>query len=217
VSISIKIDSKGVERMFGEVAKTLEAAIREETVDFAKRWQREVSTVNIGPGGKGNWGGSRLHNRKGDLRRSVRFYRGTRSVRMVVGGKDAPHAVTHELGGTITPRRGKYLTVPLPSALANSGALSGKYRIRPVGGGKYATDAGPTFIFKSRAGNLIVGVNRKGRKKFDAKRDSLYVLKKSVQIPARLRAWETAKLDSPIGTDFRRRVAKRVNLITGGR
>lgn len=216
MTVTVKIDTSGPESLLAKLGKDVQRIASEEVWQFAKDWQRTVSTDNIGPGGKGNQGGGRLHNRTGALRRSVRIRKVRGGVRMSVGGKNAPHAITQELGGVIRPRRGKYLTIPLPNALAASGAQSGKYRIRQRGG-RFETDAGPTFIFKSRAGNLIVGVRRKNRKSFDARRDSLYILKRSVKIPPRLKAWETAQMDSPHGRAFRLRLTRRMKLLAGGR
>ena len=216
MTVSIKIDTSGPDSLLATLGKEVQTVVSEEVWQFAKDWQRTVSTDNIGPGGKGSQGGARLHNRTGALRRSVRIRKVRGGVRMAVGGKDAPHAVTQELGGVIRPRRKKYLTIPLANAKAGSGALSGKYRIRKRGAG-FETDAGPTFIFKSKAGNLIVAVRRKNRKGFDARRDSLYVLKRSVKIPPRLKAWDSAQLDAPDGRHFRTRLARRMKLLTRGR
>ena len=216
MTISVSIDTSKVTGALAKLTKELGVAVREETKQYAREWQQAVSLDSIGPGGKGKRGGGRLHNRTGALRRSVRWKQTRDRVRMTVGGADAPHAVTQELGGVIRPRRRKYLTVPLPNALTASGAQSGKYRIR-ARGGRFETDAGPTFIFRSKKGNLIVAVRRKNRKAFDAKRDSLYVLKRSVKIPPRLKAWETAQLDSPVGRHFRMRLTRRINILTRGR
>lgn len=85
----------------------------------------------------------------------------------------------HETGGVITPRRSKYLTVPLPAALNRDGTPKKKS----------ARKWKNTFVIKSKKGNLIIMQNR-GRGK---KPVPLYVLKPSVRIRPRLglnSAWD---------------------------
>lgn len=76
----------------------------------------------------------------------------------------------HEDGAIIRPVHAQYLTVPLPAALDARG-MPKKLRAR---------DWKNTFIKKSKAGNLII-FQKKGKEIIP-----LYVLKKSVRIPARL-------------------------------
>lgn len=91
-------------------------------------------------------------------------------------------ATVHERGATITPKRAKYLTIPLPPALTASGVpkkLS-------------AREWQNTFVLKSKKGNLLI-VQKVGKELVP-----LYVLKKKVTIPKRL-AFEEAFL---AGKDF---------------
>jgi len=80
----------------------------------------------------------------------------------VAGKKAPPYARIHEKGGKITPKRAKALTIPLPG-------------IKGV-----AANYPDAFIIKSKAGNMLL-VERKG----EAGIRPLFVLKKSVTIPAR--------------------------------
>jgi hypothetical protein len=77
----------------------------------------------------------------------------------------------HELGGVITPRRSRYLAIPLDNALNFQGVP-----LRP--GPRFWKD---TFVRKSRKGNLIIF-----QKRGPGKIVPLYLLKKRVRIPARL-------------------------------
>lgn len=145
-----------------------------------------------------------VQSRTGRLRRSLRHaVRGTNiadlTLRMFVV---TPYAAIQEHGGDIRPVRRQYLTVPLKAALTPSGALSGRFRIRPglrnlgsrsgasSSAGAFETDKGPTFIFRSRAGNLLVGIRNKSTGKTIKARGgapkAFYVLKKEVHIPPRL-------------------------------
>lgn len=85
-------------------------------------------------------------------------------------GSDLKYARIQELGGTITPKRAKFLTIPLPAALDSSGCpLKSKARDWPN-----------TFCARSKAGNLLI-FQRRGKMIVP-----LYVLRTSVTIPPRL-------------------------------
>ena len=89
--------------------------------------------------------------------------------------------IVHEFGATITPKKGKFLTVPLPAALDGRGI---PYRRR-------ARDWDNTFVARSKKGNLII-FQRRGTQIVP-----LYVLKTSVKIPARLGMRETLNIGIP--------------------
>lgn len=76
----------------------------------------------------------------------------------------------HEHGATIRPRRRQWLTVPLPEALTAAGV--------PRRSSARAWEN--TFVQRSRRGNLLI-FQKRGRGIVP-----LYVLRKSVEIPARL-------------------------------
>lgn len=77
----------------------------------------------------------------------------------------------HEKGGTISAKRAKYLTIPLPAAMDTRGV--------PLK--KRARDWDRTFVARSRRGNLLIF-----RKNAKGGVTPLYLLKPSVRIPARL-------------------------------
>jgi hypothetical protein len=138
--------------------------------------------------------GQLLDVRTGSLRRSVIVFTWSDPdalggiVGMAKGPADA-YAETQEKGKTITAKKGKYLAIPLPSALTGSGVIQGKYNVplRTLN----------LMCFRSKAGNLILaerkrsfmkvswtkadGTQVKSRVRFDFK--PLFVLKKSVTIP----------------------------------
>jgi hypothetical protein len=85
-------------------------------------------------------------------------------------GSDLPYARIQEFGGTITPKKAKFLAIPLPAALnANGTPIKSSPRDWPN-----------TFCAKSKAGNLLI-FQRRGTQIVP-----LYVLKSSVYIPPRL-------------------------------
>lgn len=132
------------------------------------------------------WGSdpNRLASRTGDGLNSIE-----NSIRVNIGrgefiteGKISTAALTiHETGGTVEPKRGAYMALPLRAALDSRGV--------PLksGPGNW-TD---TFIMRSKRGNPIV-FQRRGRHIIP-----LYLLLKKATIPARLRLGET--IDSNLG------------------
>ena len=81
--------------------------------------------------------------------------------KLEVGTQGVKYARILEKGGTITPKRKQWLTVPLPGVKG------------------WARDYTDAFIIKSKKGNLLI-VERKGKRGLKP----LFVLKKSVKIPA---------------------------------
>lgn len=82
----------------------------------------------------------------------------------------------------IVPKKGKYLTIPLPAAMTRAGVAKG---------GAKSGQWGDTFIAKSKAGNLIIFGKRrimKDKKEGELRGQvvPLFVLKKSVTVPARV-------------------------------
>lgn len=88
----------------------------------------------------------------------------------------------HEDGATISPRTAKYLAIPMPAALDSRGV---PLRPRP-------RDWDRTFVHRSRAGNLLIFRRDGGRIV------PLYLLKREVRLPPRLKAMAT--LDA--GADY---------------
>ena len=108
-----------------------------------------------------------------------------------VGKKEVKYAKIHEYGGTIKPKKAKYLTIPLgstkgtvamhPEAFRQPSKRGGpvvprgfetRVRVGPKGGSRLN-------ILKSKAGNLIIFARTaRGIK-------PLFLLKKEVRIPAR--------------------------------
>jgi len=143
--------------------------------------------------------GRKMQNRSGALRRSIghKVDGGTLDALALKLFVASPYARIQEEGGTITAKRSRFLTIPTKAALTRGGAQSGRFRIRKTANG-FRTDVGPTFIFKSRGGNLLIGVKSDktgkalatgaGRNK---QLKAIYILRRSVKIPPRLRFKQT--------------------------
>jgi hypothetical protein len=102
------------------------------------------------------------------------------TVQGTIGSK-LPYARIQEYGGTIVPKNGKYLAIPLDAALNQQGIP-----LRP--GPRFWTN---TFVAKSKAGNLLIFQKR------GAGIIPLYVLKTSVTLPARLGLGATVRSQIP--------------------
>ena len=116
---------------------------------------RNVSGGIIGKHKKGS-------TKSGELRRSIKYKMGgtKNNVRSEIGSWGVIYARILERGGTIRPKRVQYLTIPLPGVKG------------------WARNYENAFFIKSKKGNLLLVQSKgKGLK-------PLFVLKKSVQIPA---------------------------------
>lgn len=123
--------------------------------DTVKTIIRNVSGGIIGKHKKGS-------TKSGELRRSIKYKMGgtKNDIRSEIGSWGVIYARILERGGTIRPKRVQYLTIPLPGVKG------------------WARNYENAFFIKSKKGNLLlVQSEGKGLK-------PLFVLKKSVQIPA---------------------------------
>ncbi len=121
--------------------------------------------------------------RSGRLRNSIGSFviEKEKEIEGIIGsgvrqGERVKYANIHETGGTITPKNVKWLTIPLQSALTPAGVPRGK-----------AKDFDNTFFAWSKANNLLL-FQRQGKNVIP-----LFVLKKSVTIPARRYMSKTAE------------------------
>ena len=128
-------------------------------------------------------GAAGLHVRTGHLHRSIAHEGPRKKGRRIVGavGSDIPYAPVHEFGGTITPKRTKFLTIPLPAAKTPAGAGRGGARSFPN-----------TFVRRSKAGKLMI-FQKIGKKRIIP----LFVLTKRVVVPKRPWLLPAVKMSVP--------------------
>ena len=168
--IELKIDKTDVDRVINKLAqldpKRKDAIAYRSFVDATAYIEQQLK-INIS--------GRILKVRTGDLHDSIgSIVKDTgNQLEGIIGsgarqGNRLPYADIHETGGTITPKNVQWLTIPLRAALTPSGMPRGRAR-----------DFENTFFAYSKAGNLIL-FQRKGKKAV-----ALFLLKKSVTIPAR--------------------------------
>lgn len=90
------------------------------------------------------------------------------------------HRQIHETGGTITPKRSRYLRIPTQFIKTPAGVVRGPYQVAD------ARSIPNTFIRKTRAGTLAIWqVQVSGRKGARSSIIPIFWLKPSVFIPAR--------------------------------
>jgi len=121
--------------------------------------------------GREHYEDSGLHVRSGDLRRSMAAMaveEDSHGIRGgMVAGQGLPYAPIHEHGGTIVPKNGTYLTIPIGEALTDAG-------VARFGALDAEAEGYKTFV----RNNIIFGVK-------DGQLFPLFILVTSVTIPAR--------------------------------
>jgi hypothetical protein len=175
MAFSYELDAKKLRYLIRKYPKALAAALRPQ-MSKAVRWFRkkhEIARLSGPPG---------LHRRTGDLVKSfvpdvsppgtglsdLASWLATRSR----------YAQIHEEGGTIKAKKpGGFLAIPLPAALAPTGVLKNEFvgPLRNVPG---------LFCEKSPSGKLLLWMDTPGGVV------PMFVLKKSVDIPPRLRFFD---------------------------
>jgi len=168
--IEIKVDKQDVERVINklkEISPDKRDGIAYKAMVDASLFVEQKLKMNIS--------NKILHVRSGQLRNSIGSivtHDGKQPEGIIGSGVRGsgrmPYADIHETGGTITPKRVNWLTIPLRAALTPAGVPRGRAR-----------DFENTFFAYSKAGNLIL-FQRKGKGAV-----ALFLLKKSVTIPAR--------------------------------
>ena len=170
-------------RAFASAVSRLSGVLRTAMQNAGLRHQRAMAERFV-PYGSGD----PIQTRSGALRRSFGFEVSGSGLETQVRlfSKGLPYARMQEYGGTIRPKNKRYLTIPLPDALTPAGVLKGGARLVPRGNRYETADGLPTFIFKSKRGNLLIGARAK-----NGETRLLYTLKPSVTLKARLGFAET--------------------------
>jgi len=143
-----------------------------------RRFIIDISNRAVNVMKKQTLSGQILKVRSGLLRNSIGYNIDESTMTSVVGSgartgmARVKYADIHAKGGTIRPKKAKYLAIPLPSIMQKSRAL---LRGNPLG----PRDFTNTFFYKTRTGTLILA-QKKGRGI-----QNLFVMKKSVKIPRR--------------------------------
>lgn len=177
------LDTAAFQRLIGSLSARVPAAINRAMRTAGAAHTREMTRRFEPYQGRRSGFDTSIQTRSGALRRSFNFaLTGSgvdASMRLFSAG--LPYARTQEYGGTIRPKSKRYLTVPLPDALTPAGVLKGGARLVQRGK-KYTTaDGDPTFVFRSKKGNLLVGARAK-----NGKTRLLYALRSEVRLRPRL-------------------------------
>ena len=160
---------------------------RDEFIDFQETWVTRMKKQQFSGYYPGLTRGRKLRARSGALRSSAggRVTGNTLKnlkATLRIGGGRAGYARIQEEGGTVTPKGGGWLTVPLPAALRpRTGTPNPRAKIRKEGD-SYTTDIGPTFIIRGSKGPVVMA------RREDGTIVPLYALRRSVTIKPRLNA-----------------------------
>jgi len=160
--MEVKVKVEGAEKLAKEL-KLLPLKVRKKAAQAMK----EVLTGAVGYVIKKHLTGgttkTRLGVRTGNLRRSIRWKVNESRLEGEFGSYDTSYAAIHEFGGTIRPKRGRYLAIPFRSGKTPAGVWKSPRLFEN-------TFVRKNIIFQKRGKDKIV---------------PLFVLKKSVKIPAR--------------------------------
>lgn len=179
---------RGFQRAPEAMAKSARTALR----NAANTWQRKVVLDRFRPFSDNKNDTNTLQSRTSMLRKSLghRIEGETLSdLSLSVYSSGIKYARIQEYGGEVRPIKAKWLTIPLDAALGARGI--------PKRSGPRAYDDG--FFFTSKKGSLIFAVSKVVGRGKNKRTDivPLYVLKKSVTIPARFGLRQTwADLES---------------------
>lgn len=180
-NIEVKFDSKKLETalqiMPGKIFTALKGAFREVGDTFLATMVNERLSGHSA---------TSLGVRTGDLRRSFKKAVSGDNINdlTMFVFTTSKYAQIHETGGTIYPKNTKYLAIPLTAAMTSSGVS--RY--------KSPRDIALVYGGRSKAGNIILRTpGMKGKAGIP-----MFVLVKSVTIPARLNMMATWGRDIPV-------------------
>lgn len=181
----IEVHTEGIQRI-SVYLERLDEKIWRAAKAVVARQSKAMTKYVIARHLTGGTSKDRLAVRTGHLRRTTKAKPVKEEKGAIVGGTSfgAKYARVH-VGPrgkktTITPKRAKYLAIPLAAAKTPAGVARGGPRDFP-----------DTFVFRSKAGNLIIGQRRRDRVV------PLFVLKKRVTIPTRVHPEDIARVFTP--------------------
>ena len=198
--------SKLVRKSPGRLHAKLEQSFRESAAEWDGAMQKRFRA----PLSLGSNANSTLHSRSGGLRRSLQYkVTGNKlgQLKLKISSVGVPYARLQEFGGKITPKKAKFLTIPLPDNMTDAGVMKVSARAAIRGGASFmwSKKSKQWLIVKRGAKRKIryaSGLaNRAGtgpkRAQRTGKIEFLFVLKKSVYIPPRLGFFSTWTKQQP--------------------
>ena len=205
--LTVKVDSAAFERLIKNRIKIMPEIGRAAVDQVAQMHRKQVQKGFKGYSGDPNTG-RKLQNRSGALmqrlavRPSATYPTDIRADSYVAG--PLAYAKIQEFGGVIKPKKGKYLTIPLPGARTSNGVTRNSARLVKRGREWHTAQTVPGAAgTKTHIRGKAIGVDGVGGDFLP-----LYALKKSVKIPARLRFMDTFKDQKAKRRKVYRRVVK---------
>lgn len=205
--LKVTVSTEGLERLLKDRIRLMPQIGRQAVDLVAQLHSKQVHRRFRGYKGDPNTS-DRLQNRTGALRqrlmvRPAAMYPTDIRADSYVAGPLA-YARIQEEGGTIRPKKGKYLTIPLPAARTKAGAPRKAARlVKRADGWETAQRVPGAEGKKTHIRGKAIGVDGPG--------DSfvpLYALKMSVTIPPRLKFMETFRDQKKKRRTIYRRVVK---------
>ncbi len=156
---------KNVEGLFDKTPQALFGRLRSDLRAAAIEWEKGIQGRLRGPLPGPGRRSNTLHRRTGALARSMRQNVGGRSLpslNMRLSSAGVPYARLHELGGVITPKRAKFLTIPMPDNMTPAGVTRKSARAALSEGRTGAGRFGVIFL-RTRKGLFIVRTGARRR------------------------------------------------------
>lgn len=185
--LTYTIDARKVEGLIEAFPETLGKGMRRAFDTTGQVYEDNMKREHFTGAGKDSFINpfkDKLRTRTGKLKQGIQYRLRGKTISqlglsMISRG---PSVFLHEFGGTIKPKRAKYLTIPTREAMTRGGAVKGGFRLTQRGGEHMTADGDPTFIIGDLGAKGTAGI-------YVDKGDNLiriYTLKKQVEIPARL-------------------------------
>ena len=192
-AVEVKIDRKGLDLALSKIPNTMRAVLDNRLKNHALFFQKVMEGVftakRVGPFQRNTTktkliyrSGALISSYDSNVYKTFSLKSQDMNLRITMGdGRTGHYVKTQEFGATITPKRSKYLTIPMPANLTGSGRPRFN-RARNV----------PNSILVKKNGTLYIA-----RKLDDDQLEFLFVLKKKVVVPPRLgfvRRWNSKKV-----------------------
>jgi hypothetical protein len=163
VTLTLTLVTAKLRKLSSDFPKIVAQEVRRSYFRIGEQYRREMSDRMSAPIGGPPFfktlGNERIHSRTGNTRGTIGYDVNKIApidqlrLRMFVGDKQTPGIRAHEYGATIKPKRGKYLTIPMPDNLTGSAGASVRF---PSARALFEEKQGQVWVQKTRSGGLVI-------------------------------------------------------------